>query len=608
MCPQSFKPPEEKAMSAESRFADHFLITPHPAAPLYRNISSDQAKSVLSQLVSELHSSRPSLSSPELLDVLRQTCLVNLFFCIKYVLGPFLSLDYLSFGLQLDMANIRQSPACMDPGARFGFCIFRGSGKTDILTIGGSVWEILRNPNISILIVNATQPRAAKFVNAIRTAFMINPLLSLLFPEHCNWKASSLWNTERFVSPARTRFSKEPTCAASGCTGSTEGDRADLVIGDDLIGLDDLTSENLSSANMSAKIQWFLTAEKAAMKSLKSRFLLAFTTFGAESLYSHVFQNIKESLGYPPLCSEYPPGGSRKWTVYFRDVIEYGKPTLPEVQTEESLEDLRRTNPALYYSQYRMLPQDGGQLEFRDFPLGTAELLRSRSGRFFICLSASEKFRMKQLYPAYSDPAPGKDEYFDLSDLSISCALDPAGTAKSHATTKTSRSAIEVWARDYYGRTYLLYEDCDFYDIRALFRRVEEVVRFFSGLIPSIGVEKAAMQRILRPLLERERDVLWPKDVFVSFSDVPSSGNKDAEIRFTIGPLASRGLLYVCRGTGKQFQHEYNLFCLSRQKDALDASQMAISRLYTPLSPEAAEEASEREALVLAGRDPVTGY
>jgi hypothetical protein len=380
------------------------------------------------------------------------------------------------------------------------------------------------------------------------------------------------------------------------------------VIGDDLIGLDDLTSENLSSATMSAKIQWFLTAEKAAMKSLKSRFLLAFTTFGAESLYSHVFSNLKESLGYGPLCAEYPPGGSRKWVVYFRDVIEYGKPTLPEVQTEESLEDLRKSNPALYYSQYRMLPQDGGQLEFRDFPLGQAELLRGKSGSFYLRLSAEEKSRMKELYPAYLDPAPGKDEYFNLADLALSCALDPAGTDKAHATTKTSRSALMLWARDYHGRTYLVYEDCDFYGIRDLFKRIEEAVRLFSGLIPSIGVEKAAMQKILRPLLERERDVLWGKDVFVSFTDIPGSGNKDAEIRFTIGPLASRGLLYICRGTGKQFTHEYNLFCLSRQKDALDASQMAISRLYTPQSPEAQEEAEERRDRVLAGRDPVTGY
>jgi len=593
------------ASPGPERFYENFSVCPHEQAPLFSQTSLAESKQIIQQAMSEISSPNPALYK-DVLDILRQTCLVNLFFCIKFILGPWMNLDYLNYGLQLDMANMRQSDACMSPGSRFGFCIFRGSGKTDILTIGGSIWEILRDPNISILVVNATQPRAAKFVHAIRMAFMINPVLEILFPRHCAWKDSVLWNTERFISPARTKFSKEPTCSASGCMGSTEGDRADLVIGDDLIGLDDLTSENLSSASMSSKITWFLTAEKASMKSLKSRFLLAFTTFGAESLYSYVFKNIKQSLGYKDLVEEYPPGGSRKWTVYFRDVLEYGRPTLPEVQTEESLEDLRKANPALYYSQYRMLPQDGGQLEFKDFPVGQASLMRSKSGEFVIVLRQEDKLEVSN-QTGSEPPWPQGDEFLRLEDLTVSAALDPAGTDKSHATSKTSLSAIHVWARDWFGRTFLVYEDCGFYGISELFQRVEACVEFFGGALPWIGVEKAAMQKIIRPMLERERDRLW-RGKFINFIDIPFATNKEAEIRFTLGPILAQGLVFVCRGTGQEFLRELRLFPASHRKDALDAAKMAISKLFTPPSPQDRLDRENQEESILAGKDPVTGY
>ena len=593
------------------RFADTLAILPHPDAPLFKGGDIENAKALLRDAMGELASPNPALSK-DLIDLIRQATLVNLFFAAKYVIGPFNGTDYLNFGLQLDMANFRMSPACMGDGARAASAIFRGSAKTDLLTVDASVWELLRDPGMAILIANAKEARAATFTDAIRNAFMTNPLLEILFPAWCAYKKSSLWNASAFVLPNRPVYRKEPSVKALGCTGSTEGDRADLFNSDDLIGLDDLTAENLAGTTMNSKTRWFKASEKANLRSQRSRYLMEFTTFGAESLYSEVFNNLKGIEGDPSLKGEYEIGGSKKWTLYIRDVIENGVPTLPEVQTLESLRDLEKSDPMLYFSQYRMLPKEGGLVEFKDLPLGRARLLRRGDGSdFVIRVTGVEKARVGDIIFSSTGTRPewddGEDEDLDVGEMGVVSCLDPAGTGERDAGPKTSRSALHAWARDYHTRSFLIYEDAGFYEILTLFRKIKEMVTFFKGLIPWVGIEKAAMQRIIRPMIEKDRNLFW-EDSFVGFRDVDAGGEKDARIRYTLGPLAARGLLWVCEGTGGVFEGEFGLFPLARRKDALDAAEKCLRLLPTPESPDEVEEGTRRAELVAVGRDPITGY
>lgn len=589
-----------------SRFLSALEIAPHPLAPHFT--SREDAKLVFSQLISELSSPNPQISG-EALSLLREAGLVNLYFLTKYILGAYGQYSYLNDGLQLDMCNFRQSPACMRPGARAAFALFRGSGKSDISTICGSVWELLRDPSCAIGVANAKVERAEVFTSAILAPFLSNDLVKLLWPAYCAFKRPPSGSS--FVLPNRPRFRKEASVKALGCTGSTEGDRFTLLNADDLVGLDDVNADNTSTATMAMKKRWFQVSEKANMADLKSRYVMEFTTFGAEGVYDEVFKNLREVRG--SILDLYSVGGSKKWSLYIRDVIEDGRPTLPEVQTIESLESLRIDNPVLYYSQYRMRPQEGGLMEFKDLPVGRAELVK-KGPDFFILFPEEEKKRVSELLREKNGQGPKWEEDGDelvlLAECSRAATLDPAGTARSEATSKSSKSSLVYWARDSWDRSVLLWECTDYLAIQQVFDKIHDLVKFFEGLVEWVGIEKAAMQKIIRPVLEKERNLFW-EEGWVGFRDLEAGGDKIGRIRWTLAPVASRGMMWVCRGTGQNFLDEFALFPMSKVKvDALDASEKALKYLRTPESAEAREwgRGQEEESFLGSGRSPVTGY
>lgn len=587
-----------------------FTILPHPKAPVFNSSSPAEARRILAELISEVGGSQTL--SAEALDLLRQAGLVNLYFFTKYILGSYEHVSYLNDGLQLDVCNWRQSEACMRPHARAAFALFRGSGKTDITTVSAGKWELTRNPDLAIGIVNSKVDRAATFTGSILDTFLHNELYKLLWPANC--KFPSKVSGAEFTLPSRVKLRKEPSVKALGCTGSTEGDRFDLLDADDLIGLDDLSLDDTSAATMFRKERWFLASEKANLADLTSRYIMQFTTFGAEGLYSKVFKNLASVEG--SILDEYFPGGERIWSLYIRDVIENGRPTLPEVHTEASLESLRRESPSLYYSQYRMRPTEGGLLEFKDLPVGRARLLvrevAENVREFFVEFSAEEKARLGKIVTERGGLAPRwpeETEIVPLGEMDVYGGVDPAGTSREDATSRSCKSALEVWARDSRERNVLVLEKAGFFSPVEFFEKIHEAVVFLGGALPKIGVEKAAMQKIIRPLLEKERNVFW-KNAWVSFRDLDAGGDKDGRIRFMLGPLGARGLLWVCEGTGREFLDELALFPAAKyKKDALDASEKALRELRTPETEEEAEERETQAALAVGdGRSPVTGY
>lgn len=591
-------------MSQRAGFLGNLKVCPHKGAPRFGG-SPEEAKTLMQQMISEVTSQNFTVNQ-EALDLLRQASLVNLYFFGKYVLGAYGRYGYMNEGIQLDMCNFRQGPHCMDPGARAAMALFRGSGKTDISTVCGGTWELIRDPDMAVGVANAKAERAEVFTGAILANFLHNDLVKLLWPEWCRFKRPPAASS--FTLPNRKFYRKEASVKALGCTGSTEGDRFDLLNADDLVGLDDLTAENLSSATMGMKKRWFQVSEKANMASLKSRYVMEFTTFGAEGVYQEVFSNLKSIEG--TILDAYEVGGSKKWHLFIRDVIEDGKPSIPEVQTIESLEDLRVSNPVLYYSQYRMRPQEGGLLEFKELPVGRA-LLVKRGDDFVVRYPAQEKMRIGLLVEKKTGRMPEwdytTDEDVDLGGCASAASLDPAGTSRAEATSKSSKSSLVFWARDHLERNTLVWEKTDYLGIFEVFNAIHELVKLFRGIVPWVSVEKAAMQKIIKPMLEKERNLFW-EEGWVGFRDIEAGGDKNARIRYTLAPLAARGLLWVCQGTGQNFLDEFAIFPMSKVKiDCLDASEKAIRMLRTPRSPEAVAEGvllSETED----GRSRSTGY
>jgi len=68
----------------------------------------------------------------------------------------------------------------------------RGTFKSSIVTIGYSLWKIANNPNIRILIVNATYPMVTKFISQTQDNLKKNPRILQIYGELA--KDAEIWN------------------------------------------------------------------------------------------------------------------------------------------------------------------------------------------------------------------------------------------------------------------------------------------------------------------------------------------------------------------------------------------------------------------------------
>lgn len=109
----------------------------------------------------------------------------------------------------------------------------RGGGKTHLCTYSPIVLEILKNPNIRILITSNTQGQAEAFLRVVKGQLQ-NPLLVDIFgPQKGN-----KWDTREINVAGRTITSKESTVTCIGLGGGMTSKHFDLVWVEDLVDIE----------------------------------------------------------------------------------------------------------------------------------------------------------------------------------------------------------------------------------------------------------------------------------------------------------------------------------------------------------------------------------
>ena len=122
----------------------------------------------------------------------------------------------------------------------------REHGKSSLITFGGSIQEILRDPDITILILSHTFSVARVFLTQIKRELETNVALQNLFPEIL-WpephKTSPQWSIEGGIVVKRQSNPKEATVSASGLVdGMPTGGHYKLRIYDDTVTEDSVTT------------------------------------------------------------------------------------------------------------------------------------------------------------------------------------------------------------------------------------------------------------------------------------------------------------------------------------------------------------------------------
>ena len=146
------------------------------------------------------------------------------------------------------MDNISSSDMTLDLAPR-------GHGKSTVGDVDFCITTILRNPNIRIMIGSKTQTQAEAFLKEIRSHFEQNEELIRVFGD---WKTgkTNVWNDREFTVNKRTTIKKEATVTALGASGAVISKHFDIIIGDDLVGLENARTERQRS-NLK---EWFYSS------------------------------------------------------------------------------------------------------------------------------------------------------------------------------------------------------------------------------------------------------------------------------------------------------------------------------------------------------------
>lgn len=264
------------------------------------------------------------------LAVIKEQCQKSLWFLCRQFLG-YKDWDLVHDDVEAFLRKPARKKALMLP---------RGHLKTSFVTIGYTVQQIVRNPDIRILIGNGVWDIARSFLSEIK-AQLEQSQLKYIFGEF----QSARWNADEIIVKQRKKPLKEPTVMTTGVEAETTGGHYDIIILDDLIGL-----QNSQTPEQRAKVKRFrrsminLLEPGGLLIEIGTRWHLDDTfseIFEKEMRYYNVMvkevtqpdQNGKHRLIFPKHFAKKFDDVRKDWTPvddpYCMDYVEHLKASMP---------------------------------------------------------------------------------------------------------------------------------------------------------------------------------------------------------------------------------------------------------------------------------------
>jgi len=132
-------------------------------------------------------------------------------------------------GIHKDLCGIMDN---MQDHRRTMILMPRGHLKSATVTVGWSVQQVCKNPNVRILIGSENNVKAKDFLKQIRDIFELNERLHFVYGDHV--RTNSRWTDDEITSNLRTSTSiKEPTVFTTGTDQTRTGAHCDIAILDD---------------------------------------------------------------------------------------------------------------------------------------------------------------------------------------------------------------------------------------------------------------------------------------------------------------------------------------------------------------------------------------
>lgn len=231
----------------------------------------------------------------------------------------------------------------------------RNTFKTTLATIAHTIQLIVRDPNISILIISDIETNASNFMLEIQQHFEHNKLFRWVFPEVIpeNFN-TTIWSSTRMVVK-RDVISRAPTIDAIGAHGGAESRHYDYIKADDLA-----TEKTINSdVHMDKLIKWAGGLE-SLLKDQSEGGRIDFV--GSRRKKGDLYEAMEKFFGGDATPQPIGPHAEQKGEllVFCRDVLEDGESIFPERIPKSFLLRLRKFYPERYHSQYANNPKGTG--------------------------------------------------------------------------------------------------------------------------------------------------------------------------------------------------------------------------------------------------------
>jgi predicted phage terminase large subunit-like protein len=317
----------------------------------------------------------------------------------------------------------------------------RGSFKSSVITVAYTIQQMIRNPNIRILVSSETQNKSIKFVSEIKAHIEGNEKFKALYGDWVN--KGNIWKGNEFIIKPRTIPKKEPTIMA----GSLE--RQSLTgLHFDYCVLDDVVSQ--ANTNNEHQIEKTIDHYKLLLSVLDPGGTITTigTVWGAYSLYSFLTD---------------PEGPEHENTDYFHRAAEdnHGKLLMPKILSREFLDQQKKTQGSYIYSCQYLNKADYTQFSF---------------------------FKEEDIQ-VYDKP-PGGLIYF--------MACDPAISLRA----SSDFTAILVVGLDFYGNWYIVECIEDKMEPSELIAKLLELNRKYPA--QCLAMENFALEKVLKIALDEE--------------------------------------------------------------------------------------------------------
>lgn len=423
---------------------------------------------------------------------------------LRHLCELFLSTTHWS-GVHSELAEFLKTA-----GNRIHIELPRGHLKSWIVTQGWTLQQMLKNPDIRILIVNAVESNATRMIRMISQKFLGNgSLLSQIYGSF----ESDIWNQEEFVIKQRTKALVAPTYMGAGIQKTLTSQHFDIIIADDLV-----EPDNVRTPEQRQKVYEFYLSLFDLLEP-DGRIVVIGTRYHQDDLYARILEENKEH---------------GNWSVFVRSCYKPdGSVIFPEKFSKAQLDDIKKKDFYHFSTQYLNNPLDAENADFKSTQIRYFDPGTPHPGSLYLTIDPALSLGADADYTAmivsgmYADRKIRVVDYFHKrvipSDL-VNAVFEMVAKWKLH------RIGIETFA---FQKT-LKYEIERQQRERGIFFSIDELGKRHAGKGEQVLSKEARIRR-LQPyfeqgLVEIRRDMQELRDELLAFprgrrDDLCFSGN-----------------------------------------------------------------------------------